>query len=100
MICPLILFSLIAGFHYHKTHHSIIPTFQYSNRTTLSLDPEALEGRLSTGCGEALNCIPPLYQLKNPICLAWSQPLMPRQAHPDSAPWISPGRRSGLNAQW
>src|SRR5210317_84068 len=31
-------------------HHSIIPVFHYSNRTTLSLDSEALEGRLSTGC--------------------------------------------------
>jgi len=29
------------------------PEFQHSNRTTLSFDPEALEGRLSTGWGEA-----------------------------------------------
>ena len=27
-----------------------IPLFHHSNRTTLSLDSEALEGRLSTGC--------------------------------------------------
>ena len=28
----------------------MIPIFHHSNRTTLSLDSEALEGRLSTGC--------------------------------------------------
>jgi len=34
-----------------------IESFHYSNRTTLSLDSEALEGRLSTGCGrKELNC--------------------------------------------
>jgi hypothetical protein len=36
--------------HYPRTHYSTIPVFHHSNRTTLSLDPEVLEGRLSTGC--------------------------------------------------
>ena len=33
-----------------RTHYSTIPLFHHSNRSTLSLDSEALEGRLSTGC--------------------------------------------------
>ena len=36
--------------HYPRTHYFTIPLFHHSNRTTLSLDSEALEGRLSTGC--------------------------------------------------
>jgi hypothetical protein len=36
--------------HYPRTHHSTIPLFHHSNRTNLSFDSEALEGRLSTGC--------------------------------------------------
>jgi len=38
-----------------------MPTFLYSNPTSMSLDPEVLEERLSTGWGEAPNsyeCIP------------------------------------------
>ncbi len=36
-----------------------IPLFHHSNRTTLSLDSEALEGRLSTGCerSELSSCL-------------------------------------------
>jgi hypothetical protein len=43
--------SLNPPFQYSRTHDSIIPLFHHSNRTTLSSDSEALEGRLSTGCG-------------------------------------------------
>jgi hypothetical protein len=34
----------------NRSHYSSMPSFHHSNRTTLSLDPEVLEGRLSTGC--------------------------------------------------
>jgi hypothetical protein len=34
----------------NRSHYSSIASFHHSNRTTLSLDPEVLEGRLSTGC--------------------------------------------------
>jgi len=37
-----------------------IKVFHHSNRTTLSLDSEALEGRLSTGCERSeLACVLP-----------------------------------------
>jgi hypothetical protein len=41
---------LCGSIFFHLTHHSNNPSFHYSNRTTLSFDSEALEGRLSTGC--------------------------------------------------
>jgi hypothetical protein len=46
-----------------------IPEFQHSNRTTLSFDSEALEGRLSTGWGEAPSwgLHPDQFQPTNPL---------------------------------
>ena len=56
------------------SQYSIIPLFHYSNRTTLLLNPEALDGRLSTGCERS--------ELSS-ACLSLSKrPLMGFRDHP------------------